>query len=196
MLELLEIRYLGGCKPQRGYDERMARGQDPNGDWSILIPESVLARYFSGIEVVSGATLYGVLGIRRDASQDDIRTAFRKLARQWHADVNTLYREESSNSEFIRIKESYDILSNPDARARYEAGLALEASLRNRQTDIPPTGYRAPQRCGYVLAEGDWEGSVFIVSEILEWQPITRDDGKRLNVRWDVSQKVSVESWV
>jgi molecular chaperone DnaJ len=60
---------------------------------------------------------YDILGIPRDASPDDIKTAFRKLARQYHPDVS---KEADAEEKFKEINEAYGVLSDPQKRARYD----------------------------------------------------------------------------
>jgi len=60
---------------------------------------------------------YEVLGISRTASQDEIKQAFRKLARQFHPDVN---KEADAEEKFKEINEAYSVVSDPDKRARYD----------------------------------------------------------------------------
>ena len=61
--------------------------------------------------------LYETLGVQRGASDADIKRAFRKLAQQWHPDVNT---EPAAQERFKEINEAYQILSDPDRRQRYD----------------------------------------------------------------------------
>lgn len=61
---------------------------------------------------------YEVLGVSRDASQEEIKKAYRKLARKYHPDVNP--GDKSAEEKFKEVKEAYDVLSNPDKRARYD----------------------------------------------------------------------------
>jgi len=60
---------------------------------------------------------YDTLGIGRNASDDEIKAAFRKLARQYHPDVN---KEEGAEEKFKEINEAYGVLSDKDKRARYD----------------------------------------------------------------------------
>jgi molecular chaperone DnaJ len=62
--------------------------------------------------------LYEILGIERDASDDDIRKAYRRLARELHPDVNA---EPRSEERFKEVAGAYEILSDPEKRARYDA---------------------------------------------------------------------------
>jgi molecular chaperone DnaJ len=59
---------------------------------------------------------YEVLGIDRDASDEEIRRAFRRLAFKYHPDHN---RDEQAAEEFKAVNEAYEILSDPDKRAAY-----------------------------------------------------------------------------
>lgn len=61
---------------------------------------------------------YEVLGIARDASPEDIKKAYRRLAREYHPDFNPGNRE--AEAQFKEVKEAYDILTDPQKRARYD----------------------------------------------------------------------------
>ena len=61
---------------------------------------------------------YEVLGVSRDASDDEIKKAYRKLAKQYHPDVNP--GDKKAESKFKEIGEAYEILSDPQKRARYD----------------------------------------------------------------------------
>ncbi len=60
---------------------------------------------------------YQILGVERTASDAEIKRAFRKLAQQWHPDVNT---EPAAQERFKEINEAYQVLSDPDRRSRYD----------------------------------------------------------------------------
>src|SRR5262249_28793428 len=59
---------------------------------------------------------YAVLGVARDASDVEIKRAFRELARKHHPDVSP----DNNGEAFREINEAYAVLSDPDARARYD----------------------------------------------------------------------------
>ncbi|MEX1172105.1 MAG: molecular chaperone DnaJ [Chloroflexota bacterium] len=61
--------------------------------------------------------LYDVLGVQRGASDAEIKRAFRKLAQQWHPDVNT---GPHAQERFKEVNEAYQILSDPERRQRYD----------------------------------------------------------------------------
>ncbi len=60
---------------------------------------------------------YEILGVQRSATADDLKSAFRKLARQYHPDVN---KAPDAEERFKEINEAYAILSDPDKRAAYD----------------------------------------------------------------------------
>ena len=61
---------------------------------------------------------FKVLGVDRSADADAVKRAFRKLARQYHPDVNP--GDKSAEAKFKEISEAYEVLSDPDKRRRYE----------------------------------------------------------------------------
>jgi molecular chaperone DnaJ len=60
---------------------------------------------------------YEILGVARGASDDDVKRAFRRLAQQWHPDVNT---EHGADERFKEINEAYQVLSDPQRRQAYD----------------------------------------------------------------------------
>ena len=61
---------------------------------------------------------YEILGVSRDATDDDIRKAFRKLARKYHPDVAK--DKSSAEEKFKEINEAYEVLSDPENRKKYD----------------------------------------------------------------------------
>jgi curved DNA-binding protein len=62
---------------------------------------------------------YQILGVPRDASEKDIKSAFRKLARQYHPDVNP--GDKAAEEKFKSINEAYEVLSDAEKRKKYDA---------------------------------------------------------------------------
>src|SRR5436853_2649147 len=61
---------------------------------------------------------YGILGVKKNASVEDIRKAFRKLARKYHPDVNP--GDKAAEEKFKAISEANDVLSDPKKRKIYD----------------------------------------------------------------------------
>lgn len=60
---------------------------------------------------------YKVLGVGHKASQDEVKRAYRKLARQYHPDVNG---SPGATDKFREIQEAYEVLSDPEKREKYD----------------------------------------------------------------------------
>jgi molecular chaperone DnaJ len=67
--------------------------------------------------LASKTDFYDVLGVGKGASVEDIKKAYRKLARQYHPDVN---KAPDAEDKFKEVKEAYDVLSDDQRRARYD----------------------------------------------------------------------------
>lgn len=63
------------------------------------------------------ADFYQTLGVQRNADERELKTAYRKLARQYHPDVNP---SPTAKEKFQEINNAYEVLSNPEMRARYD----------------------------------------------------------------------------
>ena len=190
---ILKVEYLGRTK-ERLDGERTAFAWVGDG-WNVVFPERVLLAWFdSSAPAVSKAnTLYGVLGVKNDASLDEIKLAYRRLARQWHPDV---CREPDAKEQFIRIQQAYEVLSNEAQRKKYDAGLMLERGLKSTQRPINRDGYRAPLRCGWVLCIGREKLGRFVVDEIVRWEDITDTLGRTMVVSWPLGADRFVVNWV
>jgi DnaJ-domain-containing protein 1 len=110
---------------------------------------------------------YQVLGVARNADRDGIKTAYRKLARELHPDVN---RDPKAEVRFKQVTEAYDTLSNPEQRANYnfmtppsphreepESRSTNYGTQESRPTDNPENRYR-----------DDYEGTVQLLDLIIE----------------------------
>ncbi len=60
---------------------------------------------------------YETLGVDKDASVDEVKKAYRKLARKYHPDVN---KEANAEEKFKEVKDAYDVLSDPQKKSNYD----------------------------------------------------------------------------
>lgn len=197
-MRILEVRYLGRVKQRQAGDESAFAWVD--GGWNAVFPKSALFAWFGKDERPGeAATLYQVLGVKPDAQLGDIKTAWKRMARMWHPDH---CREPDAAAQFRAIKDAYDVLADNGKRARYDAGLALEAAWK--ATASPSAvgmvtvsmEWAPPLRCGLIMAEGVDKLGRFIVSEIMTWQDITDGAGRVLVTSWPMGTEHFIESWV
>ncbi len=86
---------------------------------------------------------YKILGVPRTASQEEIKRAYRKLARKYHPDVS---KEPDAEARFKEINEAHEVLKDPEKRAAYDAlGTQWQAGQEFRP---PPGGFRQEFRYG------------------------------------------------
>lgn len=199
-LRAYRVEYIGRCKPRDGGSSASGFTND---SWSVLFPEQVLRSWFGDSEpdeTPTGVrTLYQVLTVKQDAPADEIKQAFRRLARTWHPDV---CKEPDASEQFQRIQHAWEILRDDKTRRKYNAGLALEVSqhrLKNhevRRHDADAFGYRSPLRNGYLFVEGVFKVGQLVVSKILSWNDITRADGKTMVSSWPDGAKTFRVDWV
>jgi len=78
---------------------------------------------------------YEILGVKRDASDSEIKSAYRKLARKFHPDVN---KTKEAESKFKDINEAYEVLGDKQKRQRYDS---LGANWQGGQSYTPPPGF-------------------------------------------------------
>src|SRR5579862_5104705 len=81
-------------------------------------------------------TPYEVLGLKPDASQDDIRKAYRKLAKEFHPDLNP--GKPAAEARFKAVTAANDILSDPEKRARYDRGEIDESGAERPRYSYRP----------------------------------------------------------
>lgn len=101
---------------------------------------------------------YKILGIDKNASESDIKKAYRKLARKYHPDVNANNKE--SERKFQEINEANEVLSNPENRKKYDKygkdrkhGEEFEKAQKQQQTNQRTSGQR---QSGNSFSEDDF----------------------------------------
>jgi DnaJ-domain-containing protein 1 len=194
-IKLIEARYVGRCKDRP--DGTQTAYIWSNGAWSVSVLKSALYTYF-GVPMRPGEepTLYGALGIDQSATTEEIKKAYRRMAKQWHPDVS---KEPGTREQFAAIQHAYEVLSTK--RSKYDAGLALQASLaKNTEAFAAATaenkfGYRSPLRCGWILGKGETQRGRFQIAEILGWEDITNNRGQTLVASWIYGEDAPREEW-
>ena len=78
---------------------------------------------------------YEILGVKRSATEAEIKSAYRKLARKYHPDVN---KTKEAEAKFKDINEAYEVLSDKAKRQRYDS---LGANWQGGQSYTPPPGF-------------------------------------------------------
>jgi len=92
---------------------------------------------------------YSILGIKKTAGQDEIRKAYRKLAKKYHPDVN---KAPDAERKYKDINEAYEVLKDPEKRQKYDT---LGSAWRNGEPFTPPPGYGGG---GTTFTSGNFDG--------------------------------------
>ncbi len=78
---------------------------------------------------------YEILGVSRDVSPEDLKKAYRKMARKYHPDVS---KEANAEAKFKEVGEAYEALKDPQKRAQYDQ---FGSNYQNGQSFTPPPGW-------------------------------------------------------
>ncbi|WP_031434161.1 DnaJ C-terminal domain-containing protein [Methylomarinum vadi] len=92
---------------------------------------------------------YKIMGVSRDASKDEIKRAYRKLARKYHPDVS---KEPDAEARFKEVGEAYEVLKDPEKRAAYDR---LGANWKAGQEFRPPPDWNK----GFEFHSGGFTGA-------------------------------------
>lgn len=87
-----------------------------------------------------GVDYYNILKVNRNATVDDLKKAYRRLAMIWHPDKNPTHQRTEAEAKFKNISEAYDVLSDPQKRQIYD--LYGEEALKSGQVPPPPPASR------------------------------------------------------
>ena len=90
------------------------------------------------------ADYYSIMGLTKGATQDDIKKAYRKLARKYHPDVS---KDDDAGEKMAKLNEANDVLSDPDKRKAYDqvGHQAWAQGARSADDMRPPPGWQSAQ---------------------------------------------------
>jgi len=116
---------------------------------------------------------YQIMGVKRDATQDEIKRAYRKLARKFHPDVS---KESDAEAKFKELGEAYEVLKDPKKRAAYDQ---LGSQWKAGQDFRPPPGWEGGFEFRDVSGVGPDIGGFSDFFESLFGQGARRSGGTR-----------------
>lgn len=118
---------------------------------------------------------YEILGVKRDATPDEIKAAYRKLARKYHPDVS---KDPNAEARFKELGEAHEVLKDPEKRALYDR---MGSQWKSGQDFTPQPGWDA----GFEFRGGESEMGDFDPSDFFEaffGRRQSRGGGRRPNV--------------
>lgn len=89
-----------------------------------LPPRARGVRRDGGVRTAEQPTFYDLLGISSEGTFEDVRAAYRRMARKYHPDVSPPDAAAENTRRFIEVQEAYETLSDPSRRATYDRALA------------------------------------------------------------------------
>jgi hypothetical protein len=187
---IFKIEYIGAVKERD--DGSLTATAYCNDSWSVILPLKALREWFEGngneaIKPEVVPTLYAILGVKRKATDQEIKRAYRIAAKTWHPDIN---KDPDATEQFRLVQNAYEILSQQ--RRKYDAGLRLQmdaykqsgSSLSSDAALQKYSVWRPPKRCGMLTVEGENLVGRFVVNHILRWDDIINDAGMIMVSYW------------
>lgn len=164
------LEYIG--RPKYAFAQKQVIAFGWNGH-KIVIAISIEALQ----EWFKVGTLYDQLGLKQTASKDEIKSAYWRLARQWHPDV---CQEPDAQEQFVKIKTIYELLSNPLKKKKYDLGLRIFGS--QQKSNVHP-GEALPLRSGVITGKIEYKPNKVLTS-ITSWKDVIDNQGRTLVSTW------------
>lgn len=209
-----DIEYIGKTKERdnNALGNRYASGR-VGGYWTVTLTEDALKTWFNIADKednqpppsIEDQSYYEILGISQAATAEEIKKAYRQMARVWHPDVN---KEEEAESRFKMINEANQVLNDSMKRKRYDAGLKFERDSKIAESKSKKSfyrdfsledkwGYRSPLTCGRITAKGYWsKPGKFTITSIVDWSDITDATGKIMVSYWNRNTNDVTINWI
>jgi hypothetical protein len=129
-------------------------------------------------DTIMGGTLYDVLGVESDATEEELKKAYRQKAMELHPDRN---HEEDAGARFIEVKEAYDALSDPDQRKCLDMAMLMMQSTfgSNAKSVVILSGKHKDQlwppiSSGKIKGIGTVIGGSILLTSLEEVEPVTK----------------------
>lgn len=104
--------------------------------------------------IVMDKDYYKIMGVAADASDKDIKTAYRKLARKYHPDIS---KEPNAEEKFKEMGEAYEVLKDPVKKAEYDQYLKNREFNQRQRTEYS----RGPQEQSFQFQGGEFDSDLF-----------------------------------
>jgi len=107
---------------------------------------------------------YKILGVAKNATAEQIRRAYRKLAKEYHPDHNP-GKETWANEKFKEINEAYEVLSNAEKKAAYDARYAQAQTTRKPHRPTQPTQKGFPEWAKVAVGVGGFLLFLYLIAK-------------------------------
>jgi len=182
IVETLDVKYVSYPKVRNG-DGGSGKDKESSfcliGDeWSLELPVSVMKAYFEPGKSSSasafkftgkpvGPGLYNFLCVPQDATEQELKKAYRRMARKWHPDVSDA---PDATARFQELQRAYDILKDPAKRQRHDV-LVHETAESDAKLGFTyvEASFVPPFRCGRLTVRAKKLGSKLEAVEIRKW---------------------------
>ncbi len=123
---------------------------------------------------------YKILGVEKNATADEIKSAYRKLAKQYHPDLHP--NDEASAEKFKEINEAYSVLGDPDKRGKYDRG----------EMDMDGSGFNPFGQGGFSTSASGFDDIFDMFSDAFGFGGGSRRRASSVAVGTDIKQKVEL----
>jgi hypothetical protein len=194
----IKLLYVGAAKEREDGSSTSFGMHFDTKKWTVVFPENVLRNWFDGDELDGTAT--SRLPASKDIinDQDEIKSAYRRMARQWHPDV---CKEPDADERFKVINEAYQTLSDPRKKKLYDLGQnmvdkAIVSRGRSRSHSTYADTYKPALRCGVIDCDYEVVTGRALVTRIYSWNDIMDNRGRVLVTSWMMGADEPTVAWV